>query len=57
MKVREMRIAVDSINKKEAAEQQDLGEQEEPHADLCAGVVAAITVSDFVHAIFSCYKP
>jgi hypothetical protein len=40
VKVGGVRITVDRINEKKAAEQQDLGEQEEPHADLSAKIVA-----------------
>jgi hypothetical protein len=40
VKVGGVRIAVDRINQEKAAEQQDLGEQKEPHADLGAEIVA-----------------
>src|ERR1700690_278284 len=44
MKVRGMCVAVDRIDQKEAAEQENLSEQEKPHADLGAGIVAV-----FIH--------
>src|SRR3990172_1979175 len=43
MKVSGVHLAVDRVDQEQPAEQQDLGEQEEPHPDLGAEVVAVVS--------------